>query len=100
MTRIDNRSVALRPWWHPMALSAEVDAQPLRVMLLGEAWALVRLDGRPAAFLDRCPHRGARLSGGEVIPTEGGAALRCAYHGWEFEGSGAWRLGPSLGGHP
>jgi nitrite reductase/ring-hydroxylating ferredoxin subunit len=36
-------------------------------------------------FEDRCPHRGAALSQGRVVG--GGAALQCAYHGWEFTGA-------------
>jgi phenylpropionate dioxygenase-like ring-hydroxylating dioxygenase large terminal subunit len=100
MARIDNCSAALRPWWHPMALSAEVSAEPRRVMLLGQAWVLVRFGGRVAAFLDRCPHRGARLSAGEAVGAGSDEALRCAYHGWEFEESGLCRLVPTIGGPP
>jgi phenylpropionate dioxygenase-like ring-hydroxylating dioxygenase large terminal subunit len=40
--------------------------------------------GGIAAWDDRCPHRGARLSIGSVIDGE----LACRYHGWRFDGSG------------
>jgi vanillate O-demethylase monooxygenase subunit len=100
MARIDNCCPALRPWWHPMALASEVGVEPLRVLLLGEAWVLVRLDGRLAAFVDRCPHRGTRLSAGTATGSGPDAALRCAYHGWEFEVSGACRFVPTLEGPP
>jgi phenylpropionate dioxygenase-like ring-hydroxylating dioxygenase large terminal subunit len=38
------------------------------------------------AFLDRCPHRGAPLSRGQI--TEDGC-LECPYHGWQFASDGA-----------
>src|SRR5262249_5248202 len=44
------------------------------------------------ALLDRCGHRGARLSLGTV--TDG--ALACGYHGWRYDGSGRCIHMPSL----
>ena len=41
------------------------------VVLLGEPWVLVRVEGRVRAFADRCPHRGCPLSLGQ---SEGGGA--------------------------
>jgi vanillate O-demethylase monooxygenase subunit len=61
--------------------------------LLGESWVLYRVDGRPVAFLDRCPHRYAPLSLGE----RSGDNLRCAYHGWCFDSSGRCIEIPALG---
>jgi vanillate O-demethylase monooxygenase subunit len=92
-TRIDNETAALAHAWHAVALSDELDEVPLAVELLGERWALARLDGRLVAFADRCPHRLAPLS----IATVCGATLQCAYHGWRFDGSGACVSIPALG---
>lgn len=41
---------------------------------------------------DRCPHRLAPLSAGEVV----GDVLACAYHGWRFDASGRCREIPAL----
>ena len=72
--------------WHPAAQSHEVlkDA-PLSVKLLDQAVVLWRdNEGAVQAFVDRCPHRGARLSMGRV---ENGH-LECPYHGWQFASGG------------
>ena len=42
-------------------------------------------DGQPAALKDRCVHRTAKLSKGTC--TDG--ILRCGYHGWAYDRSGA-----------
>ncbi|KAJ6383109.1 hypothetical protein OIU77_031520 [Salix suchowensis] len=38
-----------------------------------------------AVFEDRCPHRLAKLSEGQLID----GRLECLYHGWQFEGGRA-----------
>lgn len=94
MTSIDNESSVLAGCWHPVARSAALGTEPLRVELLGESYVVARLGGgRLSAFADRCPHRNARLSDGTVV--DGG--LVCPYHGWEFADDGACRLIPALG---
>jgi vanillate O-demethylase monooxygenase subunit len=96
--RLSNTDPALRRAWHPVARSNEISTTPRVARLLGEDWVVVRLpDGNGgstlAAFLDRCPHRLAPLSAGTVD----GTTLRCGYHGWCFDASGACREIPSLG---
>lgn len=81
-------------WWHPVAGLDELGAGPLPVRLLGEDLVLWRHAGGIAAFDDRCPHRGARLSLGRVV----GDQLQCAYHGWCFDGAGACRSIPAVPG--
>jgi phenylpropionate dioxygenase-like ring-hydroxylating dioxygenase large terminal subunit len=49
-------------------------------------------DGRPAAMVDRCPHRNVPLSLGRLH----GGLLECAYHGWRFDRAGACRAVPGL----
>ncbi|MEG0411693.1 MAG: aromatic ring-hydroxylating dioxygenase subunit alpha [Comamonas sp.] len=71
--------------WHPVALSSDVQQGPVGVRLLDEDLVLWRdAAGVANAFVDRCPHRGARLSLGRV--NEGN--LECPYHGWQFADSG------------
>ena len=77
--------------WFPVALSTRVKRQPLRVLLLGDPVVLARTStGQVLALEDRCPHRGAPLSAGEVCDN----LLRCAYHGWAFDASGNCRATP------
>ena len=71
--------------WHPVALGHEVGAEPRGARLLGEELVLWR-DGAGVAhaWLDQCPHRGARLSLGRVADGQ----LECPYHGWRFAAGG------------
>lgn len=73
-----------RLWW-PVALESDLGEQPLALQLLGRSLVLWR-DGRgePVVMDDRCPHRGARLSLGQVEQ----GTLQCPYHGWRFDASG------------
>ena len=68
--------------WTPVALAR--DLPPLCVMpawVNGTQLALWRsATGRVAAWADRCPHRGMRLSHGFVRDE----ALSCIYHGWSY----------------
>jgi len=92
---IHNEHPALRAAYHPVARSADlVDGGVVPVRLLGTDWALARIDGRPVAFADRCPHRGARLTAGRIVD----GTIECAYHGYRFGGDGACTLLPALGG--
>jgi phenylpropionate dioxygenase-like ring-hydroxylating dioxygenase large terminal subunit len=80
--------------WYVACEARKLEKKPLRVELLGTPYVLFRdTAGRPAALLDRCPHRNAPLSLGRVVA---GGRLECAYHGWQFEGSGRCALVPGL----
>ena len=91
---VGNLHAEFRAFWHPVAWSREIAAQPFAVTLLGEPLVVVRRsDGEVAAFADECPHRGAPLSFGRVE----GQELVCAYHGWRFGFDGAATCVPALG---
>jgi phenylpropionate dioxygenase-like ring-hydroxylating dioxygenase large terminal subunit len=73
--------------WTPVMPLSELDANPVAVELAGEALVLFKdNDGDWNALKDCCPHRGAQLSLG-VVNQDG--HLRCGYHGWRFDGTGA-----------
>lgn len=75
----------LARFWHPVALSREVAGSPWSTQLLDEPLVLYRLsDGVVRAAVDRCPHRGARLSLGRIERDR----LVCPYHGFSFDGGG------------
>jgi 5,5'-dehydrodivanillate O-demethylase len=77
----------LRRYWYPIAGASEMDdAWTKRVRLLGED--LVLFKNRRGAFgliAEACPHRRASMAFG--IPEADG--IRCPYHGWKFDGTGA-----------
>ena len=75
---------ALRHHWHPVAHSDDVAQEPMRTRLLGENLVLWRSEGTICGALDRCPHRGAALSGGWID----GACLVCPYHAWAYGADG------------
>ena len=61
---------------------------------MGQAYVVYRHETEGLrVFLDQCPHRRAPLS----LGTCEGATLRCAYHGWRFDGDGTCVEIPSLG---
>ena len=72
--------------WHPVATPAQL-AEPgiLPVRLLGMDLVLWRSGDRIQAWQDLCVHRGSRLSGGSLVD----GCLRCPYHGWTYDASGA-----------
>lgn len=90
-----------RRWWVPAAGGFQLGAAaPLAVRAYGEELVLWRAaDGAPQVLLDRCPHRGARLSLGRIsAASEHGPVLECPYHGWRFGPQGVCRAIPALPG--
>lgn len=86
-------------FWHPVCTLEELRAAkpggrgPMAVALLGRALAVAELDGGEVVALDdRCVHRSTRLSVGTVD----GPGLRCAYHGWLWDGQGHCREIPAM----
>ena len=79
----------MRQYWLPAARSDELpspDCPPLRVMILGEQLIGFRAtSGDVGLIQNACPHRGASLFFGRN-EEEG---LRCVYHGWKFDTTGA-----------
>src|SRR4026209_30380 len=79
----------LRQYWIPGLPSLELpspDCPPKRVKLLGEALVAFRdTSGQVGIVAENCPHRGASLFFGRNEES----GLRCVYHGWKFNASGA-----------
>ena len=71
--------------WTAVATAASLRDRPLGVTVAGTPVVLFRnAQGRASALVDRCPHRGVKLSLGRV---ENGC-LTCPFHGWQFDGDG------------
>jgi phthalate 4,5-dioxygenase len=79
----------MRRYWIPALLSEELpepDGAPVRVRLLGEDLVAFRdTQGTIGLLAANCPHRGASLFFGRNEE----AGLRCVYHGWKFDATGA-----------
>lgn len=79
--------------WYIAAPSSRLADQPLACRVLGHDIVLFRdTAGMPHALLDRCCHRGVKLSLGTVS----GDQLTCGYHGWRYDGQGRCVHIPSL----
>ena len=75
----------IRNAWYVAATVQELADKPLPRTLLGERVVLFRSpDGSAVALEDRCCHRMAPLSLGDVEP----GGIRCRYHGMKFDGRG------------
>lgn len=77
--------------WYAAALGSELGARPIGRTICDVPVAMFRTaSGKPAALEDRCAHRYAPLSAGECV----GEAIACAYHGIQFDATGACTLIP------
>ena len=78
----------MRRYWHPIAASVELndDTPTTEIRLLGEDLVLYRdAKGTMGCIEPSCPHRKANMSYGIPEPE----SLRCPYHGWLFDETGA-----------
>jgi phenylpropionate dioxygenase-like ring-hydroxylating dioxygenase large terminal subunit len=100
LSREDNQLIAqvgpgtpmgnlFRLFWLPGLIAdrlREPDGPPVRLRILGEDLVAFRDSAGKVGFVQKhCPHRGASLFFGRN-EEEG---LRCVYHGWKFDASGA-----------
>ncbi|WP_346291736.1 Rieske 2Fe-2S domain-containing protein [Sphaerothrix gracilis] len=68
--------------WHPVLLSKDLGHRPVGLKILGKELVLFRTQaGKISALVDRCCHRGMRLSLGRVETDE----LVCPYHAWRYD---------------
>ena len=83
----------IRNQWYVASAASRLGHKPRAARVLDLELVLFRdSDGNAHALLDRCPHRGVKLSLGRM--TEG--SLACGYHGWRFDGTGSCVHIPSL----
>jgi phenylpropionate dioxygenase-like ring-hydroxylating dioxygenase large terminal subunit len=88
-----NATTDFAPGWYIVAASRDLGSQPKPVLLNGLPLVTFRdCRGQSVALLDRCAHRNAPLSAGQVV--EGN--IQCHYHGWQFDGGGACKVVPGL----
>lgn len=76
----------LRNWWYCAAEARELGRNPLGRVFLDEPVVLYRkTDGTPVALEDQCCHRRAPLRKGALE----GDNIRCGYHGFLYDSTGA-----------
>ena len=79
----------LRRYWIPALMSSQLsspDCDPLELRLLGQDFVAFRdSDGRVGVLDALCPHRQTPLYYGRNEES----GLRCIYHGWKFDMTGA-----------
>lgn len=85
--------LALEKAWHPIAWSGDLKRKPIAAVVLNQDVVAFRDEtGVPHVMVDRCPHKGVKLSPGRC--TKNG--IECPYHGWIFNGNGEVVFIPSL----
>jgi len=82
---LQTKQPVLRKFFYPVMPMSLLADGPKHVTLFGEPVVLwLDAAGKPAAAVDRCCHRSAKLSKGWV--TDG--CIVCPYHGWQFNRDG------------
>ncbi|MCB9649856.1 MAG: aromatic ring-hydroxylating dioxygenase subunit alpha [Deltaproteobacteria bacterium] len=95
VSKMRQASGRLTEYWYAAALSEEVSTKgPVGRVVLGEMIVLWRAAGRQVvAMRDRCLHRNALLSEGDVFD----GCIGCPYHGWTYDSGGRCINIPSEG---
>lgn len=77
-----DRPYDVRDFWYPVIFLQDFPQnRPYGFSIYDESFVLfVNSDGQIECLSDRCPHRSAKLSDGQVIDGK----LECLYHGWQF----------------
>jgi len=72
--------------WYPITFLQDLPKnRPYSFSLYDEPLVLFRnQDGKLGCLIDRCPHRAAKLSDGQMMDGK----IECLYHGWQFETDG------------
>jgi phenylpropionate dioxygenase-like ring-hydroxylating dioxygenase large terminal subunit len=84
-----------KDFWYIAAESKELKPNRVLSRRILDEWVAIFRDenGKAVALQDRCLHRCARLSNGDVAS----GRLQCAYHGWTYDGRGSVVFVPSEG---
>lgn len=75
-----------RHCWYPVTFVQDLPKNRLySFSLYDEPFVLfINQDGKLSCLTDRCPHRAAKLSDGQMIDGK----IECLYHGWQFDTDG------------
>ncbi len=80
--------------WYPVTFLQDLPKHiPYSFTLYDDSFVIFRnQEGNLACLCDRCPHRAAKLSDGQVIEGK----IECLYHGWQFGNDGQCLRIPQL----
>ncbi|KAL2609759.1 hypothetical protein R1flu_028332 [Riccia fluitans] len=80
--------------WYPLYLTQEIPNDAPLALTVFDRYLVVFFDGdgKLNCLEDRCPHRSAKLSEGQLMD----GRLECLYHGWQFKGDGTCAKIPQL----
>ncbi|NES81577.1 MAG: Rieske 2Fe-2S domain-containing protein [Moorea sp. SIO2B7] len=80
--------------WYPVTFLKDLpNNRPYSFSLYDEPLVIFRnQEGKLVCLSDRCPHRAAKLSDGQVIDGK----IECLYHGWQFGNDGECLRIPQL----
>ena len=92
---LTNDHPALTARWHAIARLG-ADGSVVAAELFGRRYVVAVIGDDVLVAPDACPHRGARLSDGELVD----GCLRCPYHGWRFGPDGTCVAIPAIGDSP
>ncbi len=85
----------IRKQWYVVLESRELRSFPIGVLRLGERLLFYRgAEGNAVCLADRCAHRGAALSRGEIKSRD---RIMCPFHGLEYDPDGFCRVIPANG---
>ena len=75
-----------RERWYPVTFVQDLPKnRPYSFSIYDEPFIIFRNhEGQVVCLTDRCPHRAAKLSDGQIIDGK----IECLYHGWQFGGDG------------
>ncbi|HEY9611997.1 Rieske 2Fe-2S domain-containing protein, partial [Allocoleopsis sp.] len=75
-----------RHCWYPVTFLQDLPKnRPYSFSLYDEPFVLfTNHQGKLICLIDRCPHRAAKLSDGQIIDGK----IECLYHGWQFGSEG------------
>ena len=82
---IPNSTEFVRNAWYVAAPSKDIGENLVGRRILDEPIVVYRTDSEPVALFDACAHRRFPLSRSQRV----GDKIRCAYHGWEYDATGA-----------
>jgi phenylpropionate dioxygenase-like ring-hydroxylating dioxygenase large terminal subunit len=90
------RDGALKNNWYIACLSSDLREKPISRTIYDLNIVLFRDHNKKAsALIDRCVHRAAKLSAGQVVDGK----IECPYHGWKYNNLGEVLEVPSEGDH-
>lgn len=88
----------LKNYWYIIAESKALKPNQVLARQILDEWLVVfrGSDNKPCVMRDKCLHRCARLSKGQVVK----GLLTCPYHGWVYNGNGQLVSVPAHFGKP